>query len=96
MMAPVMQHDQGDVFLEIRSGSLCKEIHEFYFHKIKTLDVDISLLRIGQETLELLQQGVSLESAVRFFYDEVQKRSPEDSAAILENFSVDIQEMLRE
>jgi hypothetical protein len=44
----------------------------------------------------LLQQGVSLESAVRFFYDEVQKRSPEDSAAILENFSVDIQEMLGE
>ena len=96
MMAPVMQHDQGDVFLEIRSPRLCKEIHEFYFHKVNTLDVDISLLKIGLDTLELLQQGVSLESAVRFFYDEVQKRSPEDSAAILENFSVDIQEMLGE
>lgn len=96
MLAPVMQHDQGDVFLEIHSPLICKEVHDFYFHKVKTLDADISLLKIGRDTLEQLRQGTSLENAVRFFYDEVQKRSPEDSAAILENFSVDIQEMLRE
>ena len=96
MLAPVMQHDQGDVFLEIHSSLLCKEVYDFYIHEVKTLDVDISLLKIGQETLELLQQGMGMESAVRFFYDTIQKRSPEDSAAILENFSVDIQAMLRE
>ncbi len=89
-----MQHDQGDVFLEIHGEQLCKEVHDFYFHNVRTLDADISLLKIGRDTLERLQQGISMEEAVRFFYGETQKRSPEDSAAILENFSVDVQEML--
>lgn len=96
MLAPVMQPHQGDVFLEIRSELICKEVHDFYIHTVQSLDANISLLKIGVETLELLQQGASLESAVRFFYAEVQKRSPEDSAAVLENFSLDIQEMLKE
>lgn len=96
MLAPVMQHDQGDVFLEITSPLICKEVYDFYFHKVKTLDANISLLKIGRDTLGLLQKRESLESAARFFYAEVQKRSPEDSAAILENFSVDIQDRLRE
>ncbi|UJS22866.1 hypothetical protein [Thiothrix winogradskyi] len=96
MLAPVMQPDKGDVFLEIRSELICKEVHDFYIHTVQSLDANISLLKIGMETLELLQQGISLESAVRFFYAEVQKRSPEDSAAVLENFSLDIQEMLEE
>jgi len=96
MLAPIMQQQQGDVFLEIHDEVICKQVHDFYFQTVPLLEANVTLLRIGRETLALLQDGISMEMSIRFFYEEIQKRSPEDSAAVLENFSVDIQEMLKE
>jgi hypothetical protein len=93
MLAPVMQYDQGDVLLEIRSASICEEVFNFY-STVKTLDADVTLIKIGREALELIQQGSSIEQSVRFFYQEVVKRSPEDGEAILENFNADMRPLL--
>ncbi|MDD5391997.1 MAG: helix-turn-helix transcriptional regulator [Thiothrix sp.] len=93
MLAPVMQYDQGDVLLEIRSETICQEVFNFYSN-VKTLDADVTLIKIGREALELIQQGSSIEQSVRFFYQEVVKRSPEDGEAILENFNADMRPQL--
>ncbi|MEZ5452700.1 MAG: helix-turn-helix transcriptional regulator [Thiothrix sp.] len=96
MLAPVMQPVQGDIFLEIQDEHICQEVRDFYFHKVKTLDADITLLKIGRDTLELLQGECDMKAAVRHFYEETLKRSPEDSKLVLENFSPDMWEMLWE
>lgn len=96
MLAPIMQQQQGDVFLEIHDELICKQVHDFYFQTVPLLETSIPLLRIGRETLALLQDGVSMENAIRFFYDEVQKRSPEDAEAVLQNVGQDIQDILIE
>lgn len=96
MLAPIMRHTQGDVFLEVHDEAICGQVREFYFHQVNTLDADITLLKIGRETLELLQEGENMESAIQFFHAETLKRSPEDSKTILENFRPDLREMLGE
>lgn len=96
MLAPIMQHAQGDVFLEVHDDVLCEQVRDFYFHRVDMLDADITLLKIGRETLQLLQEGLSMESALRFFYSETIKRSPEDQQAVLENIAPDLREMLGE
>lgn len=94
MLAPTMQYNEGDVFLEIHSKQVCDEVSDFYHFKVKKLDADISLLKIGLQTLERMQQGISMYEAVLFFYQEVIQRSFEDSPVILENFSPDVQRIL--
>lgn len=96
MLAPVMQRQQGDVFLEIRSQEIFQQVYNFYYKQVVPLDATMNLLKIGHETLAMLEQGFSMERAIRFFYTEIKKRSPEDRAVIYENFSTDIQEMLAE
>lgn len=95
MLAPVMQYEQGDVFLEIRSKQICQDVSDFYHFKVAKLDADISLLKIGLQTLEMMQQGTLRDDALVFFYQEVLKRSHDDSQTILENFSPDMQKVLR-
>lgn len=94
MLAPIMQYGQGDVFLEIRSQKVCQEVSDFYHFTVDKLDADISLLKIGLDTLEIMQQGTQLNDAAVFFYQQVIQRSCDDSDTILENFSQDMQEML--
>lgn len=71
-----------------------KEVRSFYYEDVIPLDADITLLKTGLETLEMLVHGVSMEGAIRFFYEETRKRSPEDCAIIMENFGPDMREML--
>ena len=93
MLAPLMQQ-YGDVFLEIHNQQLCDRVFELFFHQIKPLDADVTLLKIALETLENMPPGLDMLMGVRFFYQEVLKRSPEDSQFIRENFSVDLQPLL--
>ena len=95
MLAPVMQYEQGDVFLEIRSKEICQEVSDFYHFKVEKLDADISLLKIGLQALEMMQNDGSRDDALIFFYQEVVSRSHDDRTAILENFSPDTQTMLK-
>ena len=94
MLAPIMQK-QGDVFLEIHDETICQEVFDFYFCQLNILDADLTLVRIGMETLERLQKQGSMESAIRFFYQELATRNPEDKEAVLENFSEDMQVLLK-
>ncbi|MBO0611818.1 helix-turn-helix domain-containing protein [Thiothrix fructosivorans] len=96
MLAPIMQQQQGDIFLEIHDEPICKQVYNFYFQTVPLLEASMPLLRIGRETLALLQAGVSMENAIRYFYDEVQKRSPEDAEAVLQNVGQDMQDILIE
>ncbi|WGZ92620.1 MAG: hypothetical protein QJT81_12150 [Candidatus Thiothrix putei] len=75
---------------------ICKQVHDFYFQTVPLLEANVVLLRIGRETLALLQDGISMESSIRFFYDEVRKRSPEDAEAVLQNVGQDMQDILAE
>lgn len=94
MLAPIMQK-QGDAFLEIHDETICQEVFDFYFCQLNILDADLTLVRIGMETLERLQKRGSMESAIRFFYQELATRNPEDKEAVLENFSEDMQVLLK-
>ena len=94
MLAPIMQQDQGDVFLEVNNPQICEEVYQFYQFQVKKLDDHIAFIKIGIETLELMQQNTPLETAVLFFYREVCKRSNDESLSIRENFSPDWQQRL--
>ncbi|MEN9503518.1 MAG: hypothetical protein RI964_2803 [Pseudomonadota bacterium] len=94
MLAPIMQQNQGDVFLEVNSPTICEEVYDFYQFQVRKLDDHIAFIKIGIETLELMQQDTPLETAVLFFYREVCKRSNDESLIIRENFSPDWQQRL--
>lgn len=85
MLAPLMQHTQGDVFLEIHDEQMYQQVSDFYFHHVPLLEADIALLRIGREALELLRSGAPLEQCVQFFCEKVAERSPEDAPMIRAN-----------
>ncbi len=92
--SPVLQHRQGDAFFELRSAELFEKAYGFY-QQLHTLDGNLVFLRIGLETLDRMRDGSPARDAIRFFYQEVCKRTFDCASAVLENFSPEIQEMIK-
>jgi hypothetical protein len=98
VLAPILQEDDGDIFLEIRNNGLCEQIGEFYSEKIEPLANPMNLLRAGRRVLQQRLDGMPLEESTRWFYNECVLSMPDcpDPETILENFSPEIRAMLRE
>lgn len=82
-------------FWKFAARKSAKKYPIFTTSRWKKLDADISLLKIGLQALEMMQNDGSRDDALIFFYQEVVSRSHDDRTAILENFSPDTQTMLK-
>ncbi len=99
VLAPVLQEDDGDIFLEIRNGELCRQVAQFYFEKIEPFANPMMLLRLGRKILQQrLNDKMPLEAAIRSFYHDCQNVmfDSTDPNTILKNFSPEYQEMLEQ
>ena len=95
--SPVLSPEQSDAFFEIRGAELFEKAQNFY-DQIPMLDGNLLFLRIGLDTLERLRDGSPARDAIRYFYQEVDRRTidPAQAQEVLENFSPEIQAMIRE
>ncbi len=95
MLAPMMQQ-QGKFLMEINQSQVCQQVFDFFFHQLKPLDADITLIKIGIETITKMQEGMDNLRSAQFFYQEVLKRSSDDASSVLLNFSQDLQRQIVE
>lgn len=98
MLAPILQDGKGDIFLEIRNKHLCEKVDEFYTEQIDPIGNPINLLKTGRKTLQKRLEGMYLEDAIQWFYQECILCMPDsnDPSHILANFSPEVQKLLLE
>lgn len=98
VLAPILQEDDGDIFLEIRNSQLCNQISEFYSEKIEPFANPMNLLRAGRRTLQQRLDGIPLEDAIHLFYRECIASMPDspDPETVLENFSPEVRRILQQ
>jgi len=95
LQAPLLQSSQCDAVFEIRNQEAYENALNFY-QQLATLDSHIALLRIGLDTLKIIEQGSPTRDAIRFFYEEVNQRTFDCIDSVMENFSPEIQAMLKD
>ena len=91
--SPVLQSQQGVSFFEVRNAEIFDEASSFY-QQLPTLDGNLVFLRIGLETLGRMREGQEAKDSIRFFYNEVSKRTFDCAGAVLESFCPEVQEIL--
>lgn len=96
ILAPIFQENEGDIFLEIRNKNLCEQVDDFYLNKIEPIENRMNLLKMGRKALIKLEQGLSLEETMIYFYKECLLSMPDsnDPIKIGQNFSPDAQKIL--
>lgn len=96
MLAPILQENEGDIFLEIHDQTLCKEVENFYANHIETLRNPLHLLEIGKATLTNRLNGMCLEDAIWWFYQKCQQlmEFSTDADVIWNNFNPEVQTLL--
>lgn len=94
--APILQENEGEIFLEMYAPSLCKEVEDFYINQIETLRNSLSLLEIGKATLTNRLDGMCMEDSMRWFYQKCQQlmEFSTDADVVWANFSPEAQAVL--